>query len=212
MNTEITLQQRPKDGIWIDENGAKIPFNRTTKSERLKERAASKILKEASYLNTRILKFKDMVRDLCEEAYDAFMAEKDVAPKKTKGNFTWFNFNRTIKVEVNVTERIEFDDLTIVAAKAKLDEFLEEAIASKNEFAKKMVLDAFETSKNNKLDVKKVMQLTSYEKRINDPVFSEAVKLITEAIRRPSSKTYFRIWKKDTDGSYQNIDLNFSSI
>ena len=212
MNTEINLQQRPKDKVWQDESGTKIPYNRTTQPERLKERAAAKILKEAIYLNTRIAKFKEVVRELCEEAFDAFMAEKEVITKKHKGNFTWYNFNRSIKVEVNVNERIEFDDLTIVAAKEKLDEFLENTIKSKNQFAKDMVLDAFETSRNQKLDVKKVLQLTRHEKRINDPLFSEAVKLINEAVRRPDSKTYFRIWKKDADGSYQNIDLNFSSI
>lgn len=205
------IQQKSKDGTWHDESGTAIPYNRITKSERLMERYAAKILKEAEYVNKRLTDFKESVREMCQEAYEAFMDEKNIH-RETKGNFTWFNFNRTIKIEVSINERIEFDDLTIEAAKAKFDEFLEENITSKNEFAKQMVIDAFETQRNNKLDTKRVMQLTRYEKKINDALFSEAVALINEAIRRPESKTYFRVWKKTIDGSYENVDLNFSSI
>lgn len=206
-----TIHQKSKDGTWIDESGVAIPYNRTTRAERIMEKNAAKILKEAEKLHERLASFKETVRELCQEAYDAFMAEKEVQ-KETKGNFTWYNFNRTIKIEVSINERIEFDDLTIEAAKAKFDEFLEDNITSKNAFAKQMVIDAFETQRNNKLDTKRVLQLTRYEKKINDPLFSEAVDLINQAIRRPDSKTYFRVWKMDEAGKYQNIDLNFSSI
>lgn len=206
-----TTHQKAKDGTWTDETGTTVPYNRTTRAERIMEKNAAKILKEAENLNGRLSAFKDQVRDLCQEAYDAFMKEKDVQ-KETKGNFTWYNFNRTIKIEVSINERIEFDDLTIEAAKAKFDVFLEDNITSKNAFAKQMVIDAFETQRNNKLDTKRVLQLTRYEKKINDPLFSEAVDLINQAIRRPDSKTYFRVWKMTGDGKYRNIDLNFSSL
>lgn len=205
------VTQKPKDGTWHDESGTAIPYNRITKAERLMERYSAKILKEAEFVNHRLAIFKEDVKKMCQEAYDAFMDEKEIT-RETKGNFTWYNFNRSIKIDVAINERIEFDDLTIEAAKAKFDEFLEENITSKNEFAKQMVIDAFETQRNNKLDTKRVMQLTRYEKKINDPLFSEAVDLINQAIRRPESKTYFRVWKKTVDGGYENIDLNFSSI
>lgn len=210
MKTPV-IQQKSKDATWYDEAGTAIPYNRTTKAERLMERYSAKILKEAEFVNNRLAIFKEDVRKMCQQAYDAFMDEKEIT-RETKGNFTWYNFNRTIKIDVAINERIEFDDLTIEAAKAKFDEFLEENITSKNEFAKQMVIDAFETQRNNKLDTKRVMQLTRYEKKINDPLFSEAVALINEAIRRPESKTYFRVWKKGIDGSYENVDLNFSSL
>jgi hypothetical protein len=151
------------------------------------------------------------MQELSTEAYEAFMESKNTS-KETKGNFTWFNFNRTIKIEVAISERIEFDELTIIAAKNKLDQFLDINITSTNEFVKQLVMDAFETKRNKQLDVKKVLGLTSHKQRINDPLFSEAVDLITSAIRRPESKTYFRIWLKDSDGKYNNIDMNLSSI
>ena len=75
-----------------------------------------------------------------------------------------------------------------------------------------MVINAFETQRKGNLDVKSVMNLTRYESKVKDPLFSEAVALINSAIRRPKTKTYFRVWQKNSNGEYQNVDLNISSI
>lgn len=205
------ITHKSSDAEWIDESGTHIPYNRTTKSERVMERNSARILKSALDVNKRLANFKDLVRDLSNEAYDAFMEEKS-SNRVTKGNFTWYNFNRSIKIEVSVNEPIQFDDLTIAAAKDKFDQFLDENVQSKNEFVKQMINDAFETQRTGKLDVKQIMGLTRYESKIKDPMFTEAIKLINEAIRRPKSKTYFRVWVRDDAGEYQNIELNLSSI
>jgi hypothetical protein len=207
------VQQKAKDSSWIDESDLSVPYKYVSPADRLRERHAGQIIKNAHIINTKLIAFKAMVAQKCEEVYDRTMAELDADPSKArKGNFTWFNFNRSIKIEINISEAITFDDLTITAAKSKLDEFLEREITSKNEFAKQMIIDAFETQRSGKLDPKSIMKLTSYEKKIKDPLFSEAVELINQSIRRPKSKTYFRVWIKDDTGKYANIDLNFSSI
>lgn len=203
--------QKSSDSEWIDESGTKIPYNRTTKAERLMERSSARILKDAISVNKKLTAFKDKVRDLSEEAFDAFMEEKTNS-KPTKGNFTWYNFNRSIKIEVNVNEPIQFDDLTIAAAKDKFDQFLDQNVESKNAFVKEMITDAFETQRSGKMDVKQVMGLGRYQSKINDPLFTEAVTLINEAVRRPKSKTYFRVWTRDSAGEYHNVELNLSSI
>lgn len=81
-----------------------------------------------------------------------------------------------------------------------------------NEFVKEIITGAFEAERSGNLDTKQVMNLTRYVNKVNDSLFSEAVKLIQESIRRPKTKTYFRVWLKDADGKYVNIDLNLSSI
>lgn len=206
-----STHQKSTNSEWQDESGTHIPYNRTTKSERLMERHSQRILKAALSINSKLVALKELIRDLSQEAYDAFMEEK-TSTRTSKGNFTWYNFDRSIKIDVSINEPIQFDSLTITAAKQKFDAFLDVNIESKNEFAKQMVIDAFETQRSGSLDTKRVMNLTRYESKINDPLFSEAVKLINEAIRRPKTKTYFRVWLKDQTGEYQNVELNLSSI
>lgn len=203
--------QKSTDKVWTDESGTPIPYNRTNNVEKLHEKSSNKIAKAALDVNKRLVAFNNLITELSQEAYDAFMDSKKVT-KTTKGNFTWYNFDRSIKIEINVNEPIVFDSLTITAAKEKFDEFLEEAIESKNDFIKDMVKDAFEAQRSGNLDTKQVLKLTRYEDKVKSPKFSEAIKLIREAIRRPKSKTYRRVWIKDEAGKYQNIELNLSSL
>ncbi|MCI2229557.1 DUF3164 family protein [Polaribacter sp. MSW13] len=203
--------QKSSDKVWTDESGTEIPYNRTTKVERLHERSSNKIIKAALDVNKRLHSLNHLLTNLSQEAYDAYMNSKGVS-KKAKGNYTWYNFDRSVKIEVNVSEPIVFDSLTITAAKEKLDEFLDANIESKNTFIKQMIIDAFETQRSGSLDTKQVLKLTSYEDKVKSPKFSEAIKLIREAIRRPKSKTYRRVWIKDEAGKYQNVELNLSSL
>jgi len=206
----LVKKQTSKNKFWQDEQGIEIPYSRITPLERKMENKSFQLAKKSVELHNRLASFKQEVANICQEIYEQFMAEKNIT-KKQKGNFTWYNFNRSIKIEVSINERIEFDDMAIEAAKAKLNEFLSNNIETKDEFIKQLVMDSFETSRG-KLDTKKVMSLVRYKSKIKAPLFQEAVALIEEGIRRPDSRMYFRIWQKSQNGSWQLIDLNFSSI
>lgn len=187
-----------------------IPFTRITAEEKNRERQAAKLLADAKKINSMLAAFKDNVSETCTQVYEAYMASRKItAPMK--GNFTWYNFDRSIKIEVSVNERIEFDDMSLAACRSKLNEFLEGAIDSKVEFIKDLINEAFTTSRG-RLDSKKVMSLLKYKSKIKEPAFSEAMDYLEQSIRRSTSKTYFRVWEKGKSGEYEAIDLNFSSI
>lgn len=203
-------QQKSSNKMWKDETGLNIPTSRLTKAEKLKEKYSATLYNKAKNVSAKLSEFKTQIAEMCQEVFDAHMDEANV--KTTgKGNFIWYNFDHSIKIEVSVSERIGFDDLEIAACKSKLDEFLDLNVQTKDDFIKALVLDAFETSKG-KLDAKKVMSLLRHKSKITSPLFQEAMVLLEKSIRRPESKTYFRIWGKDAEGKYQNIDLNFSSL
>ncbi len=205
------MRQTTTNPLWIDETGMSIPVGRITPVERVMERHAWTTLTRAKQINKHLTEFKDTIRRLSSEVYDKFMEAKGIDPATTKGNFTWFNFDRSIRIEVAISERILFDDLTIKAAQECLNEFLKEAISSKYNFVKELVTDAFATSRG-KLDAKKVMGLLKYRERIGHPKFDEAAALIEQSVRRPDQKTYFRVWEKDENGEYQAVELNFSNV
>lgn len=204
------MKQTSKDSVWTDETGMSIPYSRTTPLERKKETTAYRILSKAKALNEKLGDFKKEVAELCNEVYLKAVEELNTSGEG-KGNFTFYNFDRSIKVEVSVSERIDFDDLTINACKEKLDEFITANVESKTEFVRELVNDAF-TTQRGKLDAKKVMSLLKYRSKIRQKTFQEALDLLEQSIRRPSSKTYFRVWERDGQGEYKNVDLNFSSI
>jgi len=205
--------------VWHDEKGHHVPTKYLSKSDKLKEKQTAKILKEALGMHEKLSNFKKVVADISIAVYNA-VAKEDRTPlygepakdgKVKKGNFTYFNFERTIKVEVNIQDHIEFDDLHIGSAKTKFDEFLAAEVTTKNDYTKALITGAFE-SKKGKLDVKKVFDLLAKRVVIKDSLFQEACDLIEKSIRRPDSTTYFRVSVKNENGKFETVNLNFSSI
>lgn len=195
---------------WTDETGIPVPFNRLSKSEKLKEQIAGNLLKNALKINTSLISFKSDIDNSILQIRDSLMDEKKLH-KESKGNFTWYNFDRSVKVEVNVNETIQFDEGLIAAAREHLDSFISKNVQGTDEVVRVLINSAFHNTKGG-LDSKKVLSLMKYRTKIKAVEFQKALNLIEQSISRPSSKKYFRIWAKDADGKYHNVDLNFSSI
>jgi hypothetical protein len=206
------MNQTDKKDKWVNETGMEIPFNYITPSDRVKERVTASLLRRSKSIHDRLAEFKADAERLCNQVLAKRLEELNAKGKTIgKGNFIFYNYDRSIKVEIAISERIDFDDITIQACKAKLDEFLNENLDAKTEFLKELVTDAFSTSRG-KLDSRKVLSLMKWRTKIKDDKFHQALDLLTESIRRPGSKTYFRVSERDKNGEYKGIDLNFTSI
>lgn len=209
----MILQHTSKDQFWKDESGISVPYNRITPLERKKERFANKLAKSAQKACEILLSFKEEMNSANEEILETIRQENDVK-LDGKGNFTWYNFNRTIKIEVNVNEAIKFDEIKIEAAKEKLITLIRDNISG-DDFIISIVEDAFQTSRG-KLDARKILGLQKHTSRIKSKGIKEqwedAMRLINESITRPKSKSYQKVWLKEKDGSYKPIELNFSAL
>lgn len=205
-------KQTSKDKFWVDESGNSIPFSRITPLEKKKERVSFSILQNAKFASLQLAELKKMIAESCSEIFLEHMTESNVETEKiSKGNYTWYNFDRSIKIVVKINDRIEFDDLTLRAAKEKLDEFLGRNVNSANEAVKQMILDAFET-RGGKVDPKKVLSLVRYKNKINDVLFTEAIELLESSIRKPSSKTYYQVFEINDEGGYDLVVLDFAAL
>ena len=209
----MNLQHTSKDAFWRDESGTDVPYNRTTKIERKKERAAASLLKKAIKANEFLKEVKQLIVDATDEILN-MEREANKVKLDGKGNFTWYNFDRSIKIQVDVNEQIRFDDIKIEAAKEKLLTMIRENVTG-DDFIISIVEDAFQTSRG-KLDAKKVLGLRKHTSRIKTQsirsVWEEAMNLIDESISRPNSKSYHKIWVKNKEGEYEGVELNFSAI
>lgn len=203
-----------KQKTWTDEAGIPIPVTRITKTEKLREKLSHKIAEAATSANETLKELKEMVRDASAEIYEQVILDNKVEikeGKESKGNFTWYNFDRSVRIEVSINERIDFDESLIAVAKSKFEEFLKGNLEGTEEMVRELVMDAFNTSKG-KLDSKKVLSLLKYRQRIKAVLFQEALTAIEQSIRRPDSKAYHRVALKNSEGGYDYIELNFSNI
>jgi hypothetical protein len=202
----MTVNSQLKNKVWTDEAGQSIPVSHIKTVEKNHEKITSAVATAAMKVSAAISKFKSQMDSQIEEGFQAMLKEYKGTKEDFKGNVTLYNFDRSIKIERRVSERIHFDEMTIQMAKMKLEEFLKDGISAKDEVIKSMVLEAFSTARG-KLDVKKILGLKRYADRIKDSRYAEAMSLIDQAIRRPDSATYFQIWIKNAAGQYEAVPL-----
>lgn len=200
-----------KEKAWRDEQGIKIPANRLSKAEKLAEKTAERLYKQAEAINKSLAGFKEAIDAASLEVMTVVYAENDADVNGSKGNFTWYNFDRSLKVEVSVQQRTDFDETLIQLCQDKLKEFLDTNIQASDDFIKQFVTDAFAKSKGG-LDAKKVMSLLRYRSKVKNPLFQQALDLLEKSVRHPDSKRYYRLFVRGNDGEYNVINLNFSAI
>lgn len=204
---------RQQGEFWTDEAGNRIPANRVSKAEKLRDKEAYTLANKALKVSAGLAAFKAEVMKTCNEVVKTVLAELKRAPNK-KGNYTWYNFDQTIKVECDVNEAIRFDPLLIETAKDLLLEVISANIQG-DDFIKDIVIDAFQTT-SGKLDTRRVLGLRKHTSKIKTKSireqWEEAMKVIDGAVTRPDSKTYYRVSVKDDQGEFQVIPLDFASI
>lgn len=199
---------------WIDENGITIPASRVTKTEKNREKVCDRLVRRAVNMSEKLAEYKAEFAKEVDKVYQDVMREAGIDTAERKGNFTFYNFDRSIKVETDVSERIEFDDAQIAVAKEYFDLFLDNASGGVDAMIRELIMDAFSTSRG-RLDTKKVLNLTRYRGRIDAnkyPHFHRALDAIEMGIRKPDSKKYHRISIRNKDGEYEAVNLNFSSL
>ena len=209
----MKLQHTTKDKIWIDESGTQIPYNRTTPIERKKEKHAFNLLKKGQNVTKILAELKAAVKEASDEVLNAEREASNVKLSE-KGNYTWYNFDKSIKIQVDVNEPIKFDEIKIASAKEKLMNLIRTNING-DEFIISIAEDAFQTS-SGKLDPKKILGLRKHSARIKNQAikleWDDTMKLIDASITRPKSKSYYKIWVKNEEGEYEGVELNFSNI
>lgn len=192
---------------WINHLGQEVPATYVPKIDKQKERTALKFAKQADTLNARLKKFKTELIQECDKIYNEMCADADITVGE-KGNYSITSFDKEIKIEISIQERIEFND-KINLAQAKINEFLTEKTAGVDRDIQLLINSAFQTTKG-RLDTKRILGL--FKLNIRAKKWNDAMELIKQSIERNTSRRYIRIWRKDNAGTYQGIDLNFSSI
>lgn len=78
-----------------------------------------------------------------------------------------------------------------------------------NEELTQLINHAFTTSRGG-LDTKRVMGL--FKLSIQHPKWQQAMELIKQSIQSDYSKRYVRIWKRNNNGQYESVKLDFASL
>lgn len=127
-----------------------------------------------------------------------------------KGNVSLISFDGRYKIQRAIQESIAFDE-RLQAARALIDECLEEWTAGARPEVVTLVNDAFRTDTKGDIRTARVLALRRLE--IADERWQRAMQAIGEACQVVGSKSYIRVYERvgDTD-QYQPISLDIAGV
>jgi hypothetical protein len=200
--------QKKSDKMWKNHKGNDVPREYVPAFEVTKESAVAKIFKSAETINNQLLKFKSLAFSVTDSLYTQMLADANINSGDKKGNYTIYNFDKSVKVEVNVSDRIEFGE-EINFAQIKLNEFIQVKTAGGDSELHELISNAFTTNKG-RLDTKRILSL--FTLKITHTLWVEAMELIKKAIQTNSSVRYLTVSTRDENGKYNLLNLNFSNV
>lgn len=201
---------------WTNHRGEVIPVRYIPALEIEEDKIAEKLINEAQKVSNKLKELKQKAFDMADAFYAKKRDEKLNAKtqkegsekKQPKGNYTITSFDKSLKIEVNINDVIEFDD-DINLAQEKIAEFLDNLTQDAHKDLRVIVMNAFRTRKG-KLDKGRVLELQNY--KIEHPVWLEAMELIKSSIETNRTRRYMKMWIRDENGKYNEIPLSFPAI
>jgi hypothetical protein len=189
--------------------GHLVPTELVKDIDKLRDQTVRRIVEAALVLAPAIRGFKEAT-DADIAAFTGLSAEQfGTTLGGVKGNITLCSFDGQYKVCKDIGEFFTYDERMQVA-KALVDECIESWGNGADPKYKALVTHAFQVNKHGKVNLKKVLALRQLN--IEDPVWKRAMDAISDSIQVAGKKAYVRIYQRQDDGSYKQINLDLASL
>lgn len=195
---------------WQDAKGNLTPEELVKAIDKERDALVQEWVEKAKALNTEISRFKGGIfGDI--QAFVELSAEKYGAKLGgNKGNVTLYSYDGKYKIQRAINDHLQFDE-RIQAAKALIDECLNEWSAGSRPELKALIERAFNVDKEGNLNTSRILGLRRVD--IQDPRWLNAMQAISESVQVVNSKAYVRVYERIGDSDqYQPISLDVAGV
>ena len=189
-----------------DAQGHEYPLSIIDKNIIQRDRVVKRLVSKAEKLSAKIAVEKDKMEKELNKYLQKVAKEYGL---HWKGNAQLISFDERFKIEVNISERLDYNE-KLQLAKQLIDNCINRWSENANANLKAIVINAFNVDKKGKISLRRVLSLRKY--RIKDKEWEKAMELINESLSVVFSKQYINFYKKDADGKWEQVKLNFSAI
>jgi hypothetical protein len=205
-----TLRLHPSTdsgGNWIDAQGRAVPPRYIAPNVRNRDRLVRRVVAKANRLQQQMADVKTDILTLVDDYLEDLAERYD---ETWKGNAELLSFDGRLKVDVKVSEALEFDE-RLQVAKQKIDACLRRWTGRAPAELKAIVHQAFQMDSKGRINVRSI--LTLRQLRFEDPVWNEAMDLIADSLRVRHTRRYVNIYRKDpASGRFELLVLNWSAL
>jgi hypothetical protein len=202
--------QNPNPGYMTNAIGHLVPEHLVTPIDRLRDQTVINIVRQAQDLSAILRHFKSVAFADVAAFVQTSVEEYGVKMRGDKGNVTLYSYDGRYKVVRQVQENIKFDE-RLKAAKALIDECINDWAQGSRDEIKVLINDAFSVDKEGDVSTNRVLGL----KRLNikDEKWLRAMQAIGDSVSVVGSRSYIRVYERigQTD-AYQAIPLDIASV
>lgn len=200
MNQQIDLSQYREDA-----RGALVPVSAIRPIDLMRDDLVNELFAAIEPKAQAYAESKQKGIETVRTFVDVSAAEFDVKPSK-KGNVTLTSLDGKRRVLVAMQDVLTFDE-RLHAAKALIDQCLEEYSIGANANLKVIVQQAFDVNKEGNISTAKVLALRSYN--IQDEKWQRAMRALTDSLTVHVSREYIRLYRRDeASGEYVRVDAD----
>lgn len=196
-------------GYLEDARGAMIPIGKVKPIDKLRDETVRELFEMARVLRGRMESTKEHLFQEFQSFVELSANEYDVKHGGAKGNITLLSFDGSLKIQIQVSDNIQFDERLQVAKKL-IDECLHDWSAGANDNLLALINSAFAVDKEGNISTGRVLGLRRLD--ISDEKWERAMTAITDSVTVTSSKEYMRFYERLDDGSYESLSLDFAAI
>lgn len=192
-----------------DARGHLVPLAMVKPVDKLMDETVRNILHFGEELSAQISRFKGHTFDDIG-AFQALIAQEyGASVGGKKGNITLTSFDGTCKVTVQVADCLDFGP-ELQAAKALVDECLNEWAAESRDEIRALVTRAFNVDREGKINRAEIFMLLRVS--IEDERWVRAMDAVRDSIRIIGSKTYVRLHKRESaDAAWQAVTIDLAA-
>jgi len=204
-----TEENNIPEGFRKNAKGHLIPLDQISERDLLCDQLVTELTEQAKKLSGTVLQFRNSSLDetqafvqLSGEKYNAKIGGR-------KGNVTLFSFDGRYKMTRKVADCLQFDE-RLQAAKALIDECLNEWSKDGNPNIRTVIQSAFETDAKGNVATHKILELRSI--KIKDEKWESAMDAISDAINVVGNKVYICFYERDQYGKYHQITIDPNKV
>lgn len=206
MATETTIPP----GYWLAANGDLIPESKVKDIDKLRHQVVTDLCQMAKQRRDGLAEFKLNAMQEVAALVATSMEQYGVKTGGEKGNVTLTSFDGKYKLLRQMQDRIVFGE-QLMAAKALIDECVQEWSEGANDNIRALVNHAFQTDKEGKINKSRVLSLRRLD--IRDAKWQQAMQAIADSMQTASTTPYVRFYERDEGtGEYRAISLDVAAV
>lgn len=202
-------QSNVPEGCLLDPKGRAIHKTTIDPIDLARNELVQSIVEKGLTLKNALKTFKDNAMgdigafvDLSTEQYGVTIGGK-------KGNISLTSFDGQYQVRISVNDKLTFDE-RIHAAKALIDECLQEWTEGSPDELRSIIDDAFAVDKEGKINAYRILTLRRIKS--DNPKWKRAMEALADSLQVQSSTEYLRIYKRNPQGKYEHESLDLAGV